>query len=156
VEMMERLVAYANQHGKSTNRPYFSVNGKSPITGEQWSKMRAKWNHIHGITNVWSEPPVRGNERVKSTSYKAVHANQKSLKLIQRIILASSDTGDIVWEPFGGLCSAAVASLRTGRRCYAAEIQNDFFAMSSIRLNAANDLFSTSNLDGYDMTPYSV
>lgn len=133
-EMMERLVSYANEHGRPAARPYFSVNGKTSVTAEEWSRMRAKWNHAHGITNVWSEPGVRGAERLKGRGTKYLHANQKPLRLLDRIIRASSDPGDVVWEPFGGLCTAAVASLQTGRRCYSAEIVPEYYEMAKNRL----------------------
>lgn len=145
-EMMERLVAYANEHGLATGRPYFSLDGKNSVTGAQWSRMRAKWNHTHGITNVWSEPAVRGSERFKDSQAKAAHANQKSLRLIERIITASSDEGDVIWEPFGGLCSAAIASLRTGRRCYSAEINDNFYALAKARLEEECPLFIISTI----------
>ncbi|MCP9496579.1 MAG: DNA methyltransferase [Pyrinomonadaceae bacterium MAG19_C2-C3] len=141
-EMMERLVAYANEHGRADGRPYFSLDGVQPVTGAQWTRMRSKWNHMHGITNVWSEPAVRGAERLKDEQAKAAHANQKSLRLIERIITASSDAGDVVWEPFGGLCPAAVASLRTGRRCFSAESIETFYNRASVRLAKEETLFA--------------
>ena len=110
-DMMARLAAYANQHGPVTEWPYFCVDGKNPVTAQQWAGLRAKWNHTHALTNVWQEAAVRGAERIKDDGTKALHANQKPLALIERIIAASSDPGDVVWEPFGGLCSAAIASL---------------------------------------------
>ncbi|MBI5301812.1 MAG: site-specific DNA-methyltransferase [Chloroflexi bacterium] len=140
-EMMGRLAEYANKHGKSTNHPYFSLDGKKPVTAEQWTRMRAKWNHEHGVTNVWAEPAVRGNERLKENGSKSLHSNQKPLRLIERIILASSDPGDVVWEPFGGLCTAAVASKRTGRRCFSAEINPEYYELAKRRLEQ-NDFFS--------------
>jgi len=133
-EMIERLAAYAHRHGRPTTWPYFSIDGKVPITAEQWEQMRAKWNHIHGVTNVWAEPAVRGIERLKDESAKCLHANQKPLRLIERIILASSDPDDVIWEPFGGLCSVAIASLRTGRRCYSAEIDPGYHQLAKARL----------------------
>lgn len=133
-EMMERLAAYANQRGKLTQWPYFSIDGKSPVTAEQWSRMRTKWNHTHGITNVWAEPAVRGTERIKNGWTKCVHANQKPLRLMERIIFASSDCGDVVWEPFGGLCSTAVACDRLSRRCYSAEINPDYYELAKTRI----------------------
>ncbi len=135
-EMMERLAAYAQKHGRLTKRPYFSLDGKSKLTAEQWSKLRAKWNHIHGVTNVWSVPALRNSERLRDKSGRILHTNQKPLKLIEQTILASSDETDVVWEPFGGLCTAAVAALRTGRRCYAAEIARGPFEAASARILA--------------------
>lgn len=133
-EMMERLVAYANQHGHPTNRPYFSLDSRTPITAEQWSHMHAKWHHVYRITNVWNEPPVHGAERLKGERAKYLHANQKPVRLIERTILASSDPDDVVWEPFGGLYTAAVASFRTARHCFASEINMDFYELAKTRL----------------------
>lgn len=146
-EMMEKLVAYANQYGKSTNKPYFSLNGKTPLTAQEWSRMRSKWNHQHGITNVWSEPAVRGKERFKTNKFKSVHANQKPIKLISRIIEASSDENDVVWEPFGGLCSTAVSALQTKRRCFSAEINEEYYLLAESRLKQeelANSLYEAA------------
>ena len=60
--------------------------------------------------------------------------NQKPLRLLERIILASSDPGDVVWEPFGGLCSVAIAAVNTGRKCHSAEILPDYFSTARERL----------------------
>lgn len=120
-EMMGRLAAYAQQHGKLSKRPYFSLDGKTPLTPEAWSRMRAKWNHHHGYTNVWSTPAIRGTERIKSKG-KVVHTNQKPLSLIELILQTTSDRGDVVWDPFGGLATTGVAANKLGRECYTAEI----------------------------------
>jgi hypothetical protein len=132
-EMMERLSFYAHRHGKRTDHPYFSLDGRTHITAKKWGRMRAKWHHVHGITNVWQEPPVRGNERLKDGA-KVVHSSQKPLRLIDLTIRACTDPGDVVWEPFGGLCSVAVASHRAERRCYAAEIDKTMFSAAKERL----------------------
>jgi site-specific DNA-methyltransferase (adenine-specific) len=133
-EMMERLSFYANRHGGPTEQPYFSLDGASYLSAEQWAGMRAKWHHVHGITNVWTEPAVRGAERLKDEKAKIVHSNQKPLRLVDLSIQACTDPGDVVWEPFGGLCSAAIASLRQGRRSFSAEIDLDTYAAAAERL----------------------
>jgi len=132
-EAFEQLQKYANQNGSKDGRPYFSINGKRPLTKNEWAKMRAKFYCRNGITNVWEEPAVRGVERLKK-KYKCVHTNQKPLRLIERCIEASSDRGDMVWEPFGGLCSAAIASHKLKRPCCSAEINGDFFEVARKRL----------------------
>ncbi len=142
-EMMERLASYAKQHGCTTNRPYFSLDGIHPLDAEQWSHMRAKWNHIHGVTNVWSEPAVRGIERLKDEQSKCIHANQKPLRLIERIIQASSDLGDVIWEPFGGLCSVAVAALHTERQCYSAEVLPEYYELACERLEREEQAYAS-------------
>lgn len=141
-EMMEKLAAFAVRFGKPTEIPYFSLDGKTPLTAEKWQKMRAKWNHEHGVTNVWSEPAVRGKERFKTDKLKSAHANQKPLRLISRLIQASSDVGDVVWEPFGGLCSTAIAAFQTNRRCYSAEINENYYSLSASRLKQEESHFA--------------
>lgn len=168
---IEALARYANEHGKPTDIPYFSIDEHLPSSFEEYKKtgiklkanwenikedwektkvdlamkrlvtqaeLRAKWNHVHGVTNVWEEPSVRGKERIvdKSNGSKILHPNQKPLKLMRRIIEASTDCEDLVWEPFGGLCSGFVASLQTGRRCCASEIVPKYFKAISQRVRS--------------------
>ena len=133
-EMMERLASYAMAHGNSTARPYFSLDGQSPLTANAWARMRGKWNHRHGITNVWREPALRNGERLRDSESRILHSNQKPLRLIERSILSSSDPNDVVWEPFGGTCTAAVAALRTDRRCFAAEVNPAIYEIARTRL----------------------
>lgn len=127
---------WCTEHGASAGRPYFSLNGVNPATAEEWERMRAKWNHTHGLTNVWQEPPVHGAERVKGGGSAVAHANQKPLRLMERQILASTDPGDVIWEPFGGLCSASVAAIRHGRVAHAAEVRKEFFEIGCRRIRA--------------------
>ncbi len=140
-EAFERLVRFANKHGAKKGKPYFSVDGNGPLTAREWSKMRAKFNFENGITNVWRANAVRGSERLKKR-HKCVHMNQKPLSLIELCIRASSDPGDVVWEPFGGLCSGALACVRLGRKCYGAEINRTYYRLAAQRLEQAHGLFS--------------
>lgn len=133
VDAFVRLADYANRYGKPKGRPYFSLDGKKPLTGGEWAKMRAKFRCEVGVTNVWREPPVRGRERLKHR-FKCLHMNQKPLRLMELIIRLSSDEGDVVWEPFGGLCSAAIASHKLGRRCLSAEVLPEFYEAAARRL----------------------
>ena len=135
-EKMVALAKYAAKYGKKTNVPYFSLDGTSPLSSPQWERLRSKWNHTHGVTNIWSEPAVRGDERIRSEGLKALHANQKPLKLMRRIIESSSDPGDVVWEPFGGLCSATVGALEVNRIGYAAEVLKGFYDVAYERLRS--------------------
>jgi site-specific DNA-methyltransferase (adenine-specific) len=133
-EAMVKMASYCEENGAPNNgRPYFSLDGKSPLRPEAWNLMRSKWNHAHGLTNVWRAPAVHGVERFKGEN-GYVHANQKPLALLDIQIRSSTDLGDVVWEPFGGLCSAAVAALRLDRRFFVAEIFPDYFDASVERL----------------------
>lgn len=137
-DAFSQLVAFANKHGHSYGRPYFSCDGKTPMTTDEWALMRAKFRCEPGVTNVWREPAVRGHERLKGIN-GCVHMNQKPLALLERIIRASSDKGDVVWEPFGGLCSASLAACRQKRRAFAAEINPVYYKAAVERLKNEED-----------------
>lgn len=137
-EEFEKLVKYANTYGKQDGKPYFSIDGKRPLTAEEYEKFLPKFHCKVGVTNVWDVPPLHGDERIRvKKGGKSVHLNQKPLKLMELIIEASTDKGDVVWESFGGLCSAAVAAHRLKRRCFAAEIEKAFFDVAVQRLKSA-------------------
>ena len=143
-EMFRKLVEYANAKGSAAGRPYFSANGRVPLSARQWARLRAKFKCSVGVTNVWREPQVGGAERIQgartgmSYKYRSLHGSQKPLKFIDRIVRASTDPGDTVWEPFGGLCPGAVVCHATGRRYRAAETNGEFYGAAVGRLNAAS------------------
>lgn len=135
-DAFEKIVEYANTFGSERGRPYFSIDGKKSLAKGDWEAMRSKFYCKHGITNVWRLPPLNGEERIKDSG-KAIHLNQKPLKLMRLAIEASSDENDIVWEPFGGLCTSAVASFNLNRNCYSAEIDPEVFLAAKKRLEGA-------------------
>lgn len=126
-EAMQQLSSYANLHGAPEGRPYFSLDGVQPVTSQEWARMRTKFTCPHGVTNVWDRATVRGEERLKVDGGPSVHLNQKPLDLMTRIIEASTEKDEVVWEPFGGLFTASLAARRLGRRAYAAEIDPTYF-----------------------------
>jgi site-specific DNA-methyltransferase (adenine-specific) len=132
-DAFEKIAAYANYYGEETGKPYFSIDGTAPISKEQWANMRAKFNCPIGITNVWQEAQLRNGERLK-LNHKAVHLNQKPLTLIKQLIEMTSDEGDIVWDPFAGLLTTAVACNMLNRHCYCAEINQSVYDVGIIRL----------------------
>jgi site-specific DNA-methyltransferase (adenine-specific) len=147
--MIERLAAYANEYGRDSGWPYYSLDGHAPATAKEWSALRYRWRHVHGLTNVWQLGPLHGVERIKGTmrraaprvynpsSVSAAHLNQKPLEFMRRVLSAATDAGDVVWEPFGGLASASVAAVEMGRSAFVAEIDHDFAEIASQRLDDA-------------------
>lgn len=135
-----RLVEYANTYGKESGKPYFSIDGESPIEADEWARYRAKFKCEVGLTNVWRQPHVGGAERVNGSrqamrwKYRSLHGSQKPLDLIDVTIRACTDPGDAVWEPFGGLCPAAVCAYKSDRICRSAEIVAEFYEAAVKRL----------------------
>jgi DNA methylase len=148
-DMMMMMVAHANRFGDRKGRPYFSLNGRKPVNASEWSALRHGWAHQHALTNVWPHPPLTGSERLKGNGKRSAprvhnpgknatdHLNQKPLEFMRRILTACTMRDQVVWEPFGGLCSASVAALELGRIAYAAETNESFYAAASQRLKEA-------------------
>ncbi|MFM9876676.1 MAG: DNA methyltransferase [Rhodoglobus sp.] len=148
-EMVARLAAYANAHGRDGGKPYFSLDGLHSVSALEWDQLRYRWNHFHGLTNVWQRPPLHDAERLKGSmlraaprvhnpsSGSAVHLNQKPLEFMERQVQAVTAPGDVVWEPFGGLASASVAAVGLGRRAFVAEVDTSFQLAAEIRLKEA-------------------
>jgi site-specific DNA-methyltransferase (adenine-specific) len=134
-ERMEAMVEKANEDGDPDGRPYFAPDGENPVDAKEWSHYRSKFDLEAGVTNVWEHSQVNGSERISDNNGDTGHINQKPLELMRRIIEATTDPGDVVWEPFGGLCTGAVAAKQLGRECRAAEMVDDFFDMATERLD---------------------
>ena len=62
--------------------------------------------------DVWTDIPPVNSQAKERTGYPT----QKPLALLERIIKASSNEGDIVLDPFCGCATACVAADRLGRR----------------------------------------
>lgn len=134
------LVEYANKHGDPSGKPYYSADGVKPLNFEEISKLRSKFYAPHGITNVWNRPPLNGSERIKNPKNgKNAHLNQKPLDIMEMLIKASSDQGDVVWEPFGGLFSGSLAAKELGRKAFGAEIDKGYFELGVDRFSNKND-----------------
>ena len=128
-EHFENLANYANKYGNTFGKPYFSIDGKFPLSKQAYANLFPTFNGRYGITNVWDTPPLHTKERIKlNGSTKYFHLNQKPLKLMELIISSSSYENDIIWEPFGGLFSASLAAHLLNRRVYAAEIDELIFS----------------------------
>lgn len=135
-DAFEKIVHYANSYGKEEGKPYFSINGISPLTKNDWEKYKPKFHCPFGITNVWDIPQLRNKERIKKDGSKALHLNQKPLSIIKKLIEMSTDKHDTIWEPFGGLCTTAIAAKELERECFCAEINLDVYNEAVKRFNA--------------------
>jgi hypothetical protein len=150
-EMVEKMASYLNTYGDLDGKPYLSLDGNQSVKAPQWDRMRYKWNHVHGLTNVWSGNQLNGLERLRggefksaprttsASQYSAIHLNQKPLEYMRRLIVSTTDVGDVVWEPFGGLASASVAAIELSRYACAAEINGKFQPYALKRLKETEE-----------------
>ncbi len=92
-------------------------------------------------TNIWRIPSLKG-----SSKEKCGHPSQKPSKLVERIVLSSSDAGDLVLDPFLGSGTSAVVARQQQRRWLGIECSPAYVAMAKTRLAGSGDadLFDTS------------
>lgn len=142
---VERMASYCERHGRRTDRPYFSLDGRTRVTAGAWDALRAEWNHKPGVTNVIRRPPLSGPERLKYDDGRTAHPDQKPLDIMSLQVRSTTNAGDVVWEPFGGLASASVAAVRLGRRACVAETDPGYARMADRRLREAERAHAGGN-----------
>ena len=80
-------------------------------------------------------PLVQGEERIMGENGRAVHPTQKPEKLLEIIITASSDVGDIVLDPFFGTGTTGVVAQRLKRKWIGIEINERYIKIAEERIN---------------------
>ena len=75
------------------------------------------------------------------------HPTQKPEKLIAKLILASSNKGDVVFDPFVGSGTTAVTAKKLGRRFVGIEKEKEYVALALKRLLMADD---NAEIQGYE------
>ena len=81
----------------------------------------------------WTFPICNGKERLKKNG-KKVHSTQKPEALLHRIILATTNKGDSIFDPFLGTGTTAVVAKKLGRNFYGVEKEKKYFKAASDRI----------------------
>lgn len=84
-------------------------------------------------SNVWTDLTVPFWSMPENTD----HPTQKPEKLLAKIILASSDEGDVVFDPFGGAGTTSVVAKKLNRRYVGIEIDETYCCLTEKRLELA-------------------
>ena len=83
----------------------------------------------------WMLPICNGKERLKKNNGKKVHSTQKPESLLHRIILATTNKGDVIFDPFLGTGTTAVVAKKLGRKYYGIEKDKKYFKAASNRIS---------------------
>lgn len=110
----DKSVKYPNQrkNGKLRCNP----NGKNP-------------------TDVWQIPKVTSGKD-RASKERTPHPAQFPIAVVERIIKASSNEGELVLDPFMGSGSTAEASLRTARQVLGFDLQPEYVAIAARRIDS--------------------
>lgn len=85
-------------------------------------------------TDVWHFSSQRHKEKVGGKTPKLPHATPKPVDLVERIIRASSNPGDLVLDCFVGIGTTAIAAKKLGRCFIGCDINEEFIKIANQRL----------------------
>ena len=89
-------------------------------------KVAQTFNAQMGITDVWRD--------IDFYKEKRIHPTQKPLTLIRRLIMASSNEGDLVLDPFAGSGSTAISAYQLNRNYITIELEDEYLDLLKQRL----------------------
>lgn len=93
-------------------------------------------------SNIWTDIAVPFWSMAENTN----HPTQKPEKLLAKIILASTDPGDLILDPFAGSGTTAVTAKKLDRRFVAIEADYQYCLLGQKRLDLADN---DSRIQGY-------
>jgi adenine-specific DNA-methyltransferase len=85
-------------------------------------------------TDVWQFPKVTSGKN-RSSKERTPHPAQFPLAVIERIIKASSNPGDLILDPFLGSGTTAVAAIKLNRSVIGFEINSNYCEIAAKRIN---------------------
>lgn len=89
------------------------------------------------MRDVWTIPLVQGKERLRGENGRSIHATQKPEEMLRRIIVASSNKGDVVLDPFLGSGTTAVVANQLGRNWIGIEINPEYVEAARKRIKTS-------------------
>lgn len=121
---------------------YFNFSTELIIWARKSEKKPHKFNYeamkrLNGdkqMTDVWRIPAVG---RWEKTCGK--HPTQKPLRLLYRIILASTNEGDTILDPFAGSCTTGIAANLLGRKFIGIDQEQGYLDLGIRRRQEMND-----------------
>jgi modification methylase len=91
-------------------------------------QMRSDWKH-------WELPLATGKQRIQWNGTKA-HSTQKPEALLYRVIIASSNPGDVVLDPFFGSGTTGAVAKKLGRNWIGIERDKKYIKVAQKRIDA--------------------
>lgn len=105
-------------------------------------RVPSQYNTTKVPGNVWYFPRVR----YRMSEYES-HPSQKPEALLERIVLASSNPGDLVLDPFSGTFTTSAVAQRLGRKSLGIERELEYVKIGLRRLGICE------KLDGQELKP---
>ncbi|MDR1691540.1 MAG: site-specific DNA-methyltransferase, partial [Rickettsiales bacterium] len=93
------------------------------------------FNDDKQMRSDWEIPICLGKERIKDDNGDKVHSTQKPEALLYRIILASTNPGDLVLDPFVGTGTTCAVAKKLGRSCIGIDKDKGYAKIAQKRLD---------------------
>lgn len=84
----------------------------------------------------WTIPLCTGGERLKNADGQKAHPTQKPEALLHRVIMSSTNTGDVVLDPFFGTGTTGAVAKKLGRDFIGIERETDYIKHAQERIKA--------------------
>ena len=88
----------------------------------------------------WSLPICTGDERLKNKNGKKIHPTQKPENLLSRVIMSSSNIGDIVLDPFFGTGTTGAVAKKLSRAFIGIEQDAKYALEAEKRINKVEEI----------------
>lgn len=105
---------------KYPNKKHFRGEKKGQLSGNPLGK---------NPSDVWDIPNVKANHPEKTE-----HPCQFPVELVERLVLSMTNENDLVIDPFIGVGSTAIASIKNNRRCAGADTMKKYLEIAKKRL----------------------
>lgn len=92
------------------------------------------------VRSDWYMPLCTGHERLKDATGAKVHPTQKPEALLQRILLSSTNPGDVVLDPFFGSGTSGAVAKKLGRHFIGIERETSYAAAAEARIEAVEPI----------------
>jgi len=115
----------------STETVLWAAKNKKSKHVFNYAEMKAE-NKGKQMRNVWQISAPGADEKKYGK-----HPTQKPVALLDRIIRASSNPGDLVLDPFCGSGTTGIAALRNSRRFIGVDMEEQYLMIAKLRLFAA-------------------
>ena len=109
--------------------PYTDSNGRP----KDWDDTSAGQFRLTHPSNLWNDITVPFWSMPENTD----HPTQKPEKLLAKLILASTDQNDVVFDPFMGVGSSIVTARKLNRKFLGVEIDRQYCLLAAKRLHLA-------------------
>lgn len=109
---------------------------------KDWTENEAGRFRLTCPSNFWDDISVPFWSMPENTD----HPTQKPEKLYAKLILASTQEGDVVFDPFAGSGTAAVVAAKLGRHYLGVEINEEYCLLAAKRLLLAQN---NKSIQGY-------